>query len=189
MAISSYLVKALKHEHLGSDPPGTLRSPEDSPEAWNSLLRWKLIGKLPHDDDNLARLWIMGEKYGIPKLRDLAMLELLRFLDGGQIDINTVKLAVENTAPGSPLRRVMAEETAYLIRSSEFWSKDNLDKLDGTIGFTRPLVELLEEYTERELEEVRSNRLDDGDDEDDRYGRWMVYIFGGGPEQHWIYSE
>ena len=194
-SISDYFVKAIENQHLGTVQPGTLTFPEDSEDAWKLLLHWKIKGALPDLEDledieqqrQLVHLWTLGDKYGIPELQDIAMLELLEVLTGHDSHIDVIKIAFENTAPGSPLRKVMAEETVYLMREGGNWKNEKLDKLDGAVGFTTALIGALDELDGEDLESMGQQRLEE-DESGERTEKWKEYMVAGGPKKHWIYD-
>ena len=196
-SISDYFVKAIENQHLGTVQPGTLTFPEDNECAWKSLLYWKINGSLPELDGlddkelqlQLVQLWVLGDKYNITELQDLAMLELLEILRSDITSIDIVKVAFENTALGSPLRKLMAEETVYLKRQLGSWKNENFDKLDGCVGFTAALFEAMDQVDEDDdnLSEMGERRLQD-DDDGERTEKWKEYMVSGGPNKHWVYD-
>ena len=146
-SISEYFVKAIEHEHLGDGRPGIMTLSEDDADAWKILLHWKLKGTIPprdfvddHGQVLLVRCWCLGDKYDITEFQDLAMLELIKVLNGVETTLDIVKIAFDNSAPGSKLRKLMAEETVYLLKLSGKWHHERIDKLDGVVGFTSALL-------------------------------------------------
>ena len=146
--VSEYFVKAIKNEHLGSDEPGVLQFPHDSQDAWELLLYWVFKGAMPvrtaYSHDDIAAFvgcWCLGDKYLMPELQDQVMLDLLLVLEGDKFaSVDIVKQAFENTAAGSKLRDVMAEE---VLRTMHLWDNDGgveFDDYDGIAGFTAAIV-------------------------------------------------
>ena len=143
------------------------------------------------DDDNLAeqlryvRLWVLTDKYDIRGHQDDLMLELLDALQYCRTILGIIKEAFENTPPGSKLRKLMAEETVRLIKSCEGWKYENLDELDGVVGFTAAVVQAMATYDDKEPN-LGASRL--RIDEDDGWTeKWKEYMVGSGPSQHWVF--
>lgn len=154
--MSDIFVKAIKYEHLGIDPPGTLRFSGDDETAWKYLLWWKMKGKVPVCDRNLyptevlsfVRSWILGDKYDIKEFQDDLMVGLLLYLQVSPLHLTTAKVAFDNMMPSSPLRILMAEEIAHQIRQTDDPSDfpSILSWFEGTVGFTAEIIEALDMY-------------------------------------------
>ena len=154
--VSDYFVKAIKNDGLGNGIHGTLRFPVDEPEAWKLLLYWMSKRTLPSlsylkdahlKQSRLVHLWILGDKYNIPHIQDLAMLELLRSVQGDVTSLDIVKFAFENTLPGSKLRLVMAEEGVQAIELGGN-RYDRLEMFDGVPGFSAELMRAMARHSD-----------------------------------------
>ncbi|KAK5165100.1 uncharacterized protein LTR77_009197 [Saxophila tyrrhenica] len=150
---SPVFVKALQHQHLGGDPPDTLRFPDDNAGSWIMLLWWKAKGNVPTPRCNFrtetfVQAWIMGDKYDIKDFQDDLMLEIIVHLETNVLDLRTAKLAFENTVPGSPLRTLMAEELADQVRQEDGAKgfQEIFSMFEGVVGFTAEVVEALDTY-------------------------------------------
>ncbi|KAK5702638.1 hypothetical protein LTR97_003584 [Elasticomyces elasticus] len=149
---SEFFCGALRNQHLGDGERDTLKFPEDNLTAWKVLLFWMMKHGLPRDANLVTmvdtegkchpldhvisvRCWALGDKYGIPTFQDFVMLELLDHLECYGSNLVTVREAFQSTTPGSPLRELMAEEVVLCLGSGSM-EFEELDALDGVIGFT-----------------------------------------------------
>ncbi|KAK3712839.1 hypothetical protein LTR37_008930 [Vermiconidia calcicola] len=183
VCISYYFLRAIKNEHLGNEKSGTLRFPDDDVEAWNALLFFKYWSYLPTCVDpqelrgneehrrKLIKYWALGDKYDVKEFQDTVMLQLLRELAHQRTNLEAVKLAFENTAPGSKLRRLYAEEVVYMVEEGKAWNHDHFDTFDGVPGFTSAYMHATNRYKLAEDADEFFHRT--GKD-----GSWRDYMVG-----------
>ena len=190
-------MRAIKNEHLGGVSPGSMRFPADELDAWKMMLYWKIEGDLPDLDDVedyhgeellYTRAWVLGDRYDIKEFQDLVMLELLRLLKTCEFRFDIARVGFENTAPGSKLRKVMAEEIVTLVRNSGKWKNENFEKFDGVPGFTTAVFDAMNEWEEDDGD-IAEERLSP-DETYDGPQRWKAYMVTDGPKDkdHWIYQ-
>ncbi|KAK4890422.1 hypothetical protein LTR27_010829 [Elasticomyces elasticus] len=151
-ASTEYFRSALRNQHLGTGgEQDVLTFPVDDFRAWQVMHFWMLKHELPPaaeipevsipgvKDDIFKHAiwvlcWIMGDKYGIPSFQDLVMLELIRLIAETSPSINTIKYSFEQTAPGSLLRELMAEELAMLV-ANKYVEYEDLESFRDIAGF------------------------------------------------------
>lgn len=192
--VSNKFAAALSAEHHSKDS-GILRFPDDNLAAWQVMMYWIYDGQVPEmeiyndcEDVHLVRCWCLGDKYYMPQFQDLVMLELLHYIEcGGQITLESVREAFENTTSGSLLRRLMAECTVELLKAKSLIEPKNLEYLDGLTGFSTALVEALEEWAKYGAQVF--NRLPVADGPwDEVTCHWQTFMLYGPPEQHWVHD-
>ncbi|KAI6801121.1 hypothetical protein KC361_g2001 [Hortaea werneckii] len=102
---------------------GELRIEGDDLRTWQVLLHWLFKGVLPSqvndDPDLLIDLWVVGDKYGVEALQNDAMYALLKHVDTKQLSLVTIKKGIDGTAPGTVMRRLLAEETIRAMYGKE----------------------------------------------------------------------
>ncbi|KAI7196611.1 hypothetical protein KC363_g811 [Hortaea werneckii] len=126
-SLSDYFVRALQRDKFSEGIHGALLIEGDDLRTWQVLLNWLFKGVLPSqvndDPDLLIDLWIVGDKYGVEALQNDAMYALLKHIDTKQDDkalsLVTIKKGVDGTAPGTVMRRLLAEETIRAIYGKE----------------------------------------------------------------------
>lgn len=149
--LSAVFKRALENEDKFGGPEGVLKFPEDNKEAWRTLLCWRIRGKLSFEQlgsakslcHELVQCWIVGDKYGVKDFQDEIMWELLHHFRSVTPDLPLMKLAFENTPPGSPLRILMAEELAFRMQPESSFDFSSLDCFNGLVGFTGELIRVL----------------------------------------------
>lgn len=65
----------------------------------------------------LVNCWVQGDKYGIVAYQDEAMIQLLHIYREKVPQHEVIELALAKSAPGSKLRKLMAEELAHQFGS------------------------------------------------------------------------
>ena len=190
---SLYFVKALKNSLLGGKPDDTLEFPVDGPEAWKFILHWMSKGALPsldhlcspHDKQTLlVRIWALGEKYSMPKVQDLTMLEILSSLRHHDTSIEIVKEACETTPPLTKLRMVMAEEALHLSKHDQKgFGPEQFQIFDGVTGWS---VELMRAVARCENKDPEPNS---GASRLAKRSDWAECLTGVGPEKHWLHRS
>ena len=110
------------------------------------------------------------------------MPELIVAAEDTYITLETVKLAFDNTPPNSVLRTFVAEEVVLRIKEEPNYSHQELETMDGTVGFTTELMQAIDRYTEdiRSFGYYKRTEKPEG---------WLRYMVGGGPKKHWIYKK
>ncbi|KAH0172450.1 hypothetical protein KCU67_g1728, partial [Aureobasidium melanogenum] len=129
---------------------GKIRLPHERVEVFNIVTNFVYTRQLSDGVDCdiawelLCRLWIFGDKYLMPALQNKAMSTLIeqnRKLK--VIPVHCVKLIYDNTLPGSPLRKIVVDWTAYKTDMLEFmalekenprWTREALVDLVLTMG-------------------------------------------------------
>ncbi|KAK4544933.1 hypothetical protein LTR36_003838 [Oleoguttula mirabilis] len=195
---SEYFVKALRPNSFSEGVTSILRVPDDSLDVWQVFLYWLFRVEIPTASmtacettleyhELLVRCWVHGDKYGVAGFQDQIMVGILQFLESSASSLRVVKLAFDNTAPGSRLRTLMAEEAACLLkgRCETSVAVEELDLLDGVIGFTSALVAAF--TTHDSLGNDMSNRLYEINNE--RSDRWREFMVGEDVTPRWIYGD
>ncbi|KAI6887008.1 hypothetical protein KC360_g1794 [Hortaea werneckii] len=122
-SLSDYFVRALQRDKFSEGIHGELRIEGDDLRTWQVLLHWLFKGVLPSqvndDPDLLIDLWIVGDKYGVEALQNDAMYALLKHIDTKQLSLVTIKKGIDGTAPGTVMRRLLAEETIRAMYGKE----------------------------------------------------------------------
>lgn len=121
--------------------------PEDDVEVWKILLYWRINGDFPsravhRNNQLLVHCWVLADKYDIAEFQHLAMKHLIDGLcdsDYASMELTTVKLAFESTAPGSMLRQFMADWTVVLLLGKKI-TYDDLELCDGIAGFASAIA-------------------------------------------------
>ena len=190
--IATYFANAMKWDDRSSEPSGILRFPDDDEDAWKVLLHWIIKGKLPTTRSGQAtqmlwvHCWILGDKYNIAAFQDDVMVELVFELAHQKTSLEIVKTAFEGTIEDCKLRKLMAEETVDLIRTTKDWCHKKLELLDGVSGFTPALLKAMDEHDllldgAGDTTTLRARMTSGG------ISQWKAYTVGDGPWQHWIY--
>ncbi|KAK3721041.1 hypothetical protein LTR37_003331 [Vermiconidia calcicola] len=193
---AAYFAKAIQWDHLSHETLGILKFPEDDEDAWKVLLQWFVKKELPVLKMNQAtqmlwvRSWIIGDKYGIEAFQDLVMLELLNELAYQKTSLEVVRTVFEGTMEESPMRKLMAEETVNLIKTTEDWCHKRLELMDGVSGFTSALLEAMDNHDtlldgSEDTTSLRK-RMTDGESTN---MDWLGYMLGNGPDRHRIYID
>ena len=160
---SDWFAAALRNDKLGGEP-GVLKFPEDSVDTWKWLLAWIFYNEVPQaiavgdcEAIQLVHCWCLGEKYTVPAFQDAIMVELINLNDiKGPLQLQAVKDAFENSAPGSPLRTFMTEWVAELLGPSGCTdvTYEDLDFLDGVDGFASAIAKALDDCDPAQDENV-----------------------------------
>ncbi|KAK5688504.1 hypothetical protein LTS10_000482 [Elasticomyces elasticus] len=158
--------------------PGVLRFPDDDLISWQLLLRWIYQRVVPisafeneADLSSAMRTWGLGERLDVPEFQNQVMLCILRWLNEYSIDPELIKNVVKSSHPGSPMRTLMAVETAWQLQNHNF-EPEVLGELDGhgfllqVMGMMRDGFECSPDYG------VSRERID--------YGIASKYMLGGG---------
>lgn len=194
---SECFTKAIKNQHLGDTTSGTLHFPEDGDmrKAWEFLLYWITKRELPPSyvkiewfaEDQLlfVQAWVLADRYLLPQLQDVVMLELLWHFDATPLDKHIMTPALQLSPVDTPLRRLLAEEVVYLLHGL---SADNINRIhpndllpsDGTVGLSASLVEAARRFqvVEKSFERRVFCEVD----------YWKEYMVAGGPGHHWIHT-
>ncbi|TKA75982.1 hypothetical protein B0A55_03257 [Friedmanniomyces simplex] len=143
---SEYFVEALQAQHLSTKPEaGLLIFADDDPAALEMLLFWMYKGHLPKDALRNAvihgvRAWALGNRLGLPDIQNWVMLAMVRWSYSWFFDTHTLREAVKSSAPGSLMRKVLAEETIVQPGSRQLQPAE-LGGLDGH-GFLDQVLEM-----------------------------------------------
>lgn len=132
--------------------------PEDNTDAFALFIRWLYVGEIAaiersashdHDQDHLCiaatfqtllQAWMLGDKLGCPIFKDLAMLDLMKFLDLGVMNTNTVRSVYERSTPGSNLRKFFLDQGRH-----DAWADRLGDGADEWINLARDCVDFGED--------------------------------------------
>lgn len=142
---SDYFVKALSKESFRKGREKTLRFPVDDTDAWRMMVFWFHNHKLPDVDDlissrgdilkhhltTVTNCWIPGDKYGLSKLQNAAMMLLLQLLKSNDFPMDTAVTVFQNTDSNAELRMLVAEEVAQQVQAAY----EKLDLFDSICGF------------------------------------------------------
>ncbi|KAK4895407.1 hypothetical protein LTR27_006471 [Elasticomyces elasticus] len=158
--------------------PGVLRFPDDDLISWQLLLRWMyqrvvLSGAFENEADlsSAMRTWGLGERLDVPDFQNQVMLCILRWLNEYSIDPELIKNVVKSSHPGSPMRTLMAVETAWQLQNHNF-EPGVLGELDGH-GFLLQVMRVMRDGFECSPDYgVCRERID--------YGVANKYMLGGG---------
>jgi hypothetical protein len=107
---------------------------EDTTEkVFNLLVQWFYTQKLDGDlsgafdsGDNLARLWVLAERFLIPRLQNLAIdrLEEKR-TEYKCVGLSALQHVWDNTTHGSPLRRLFIHQCVWNLNPDAYHSSIN----------------------------------------------------------------
>ncbi|KAK4494580.1 hypothetical protein PRZ48_013936 [Zasmidium cellare] len=153
-----------------SDTPGVLEAavlglPEgrEYDKAWRVVLFWVIYKRLlrhteeqrwkpaPSDEIiTLARTWVVGEKYGIPRLQNAVMVKLLyTFRDNHLLsDVGEINTMLQIRPVDSPLQRLIAEEVAALIHGGRL-KDDDIAPSEETPGLFASLLAAFRDLRDR----------------------------------------
>lgn len=121
LGVSEYFVKALTGGFSESKTLA-LKLPDCTADTLQMFLYYLSSGKelvdlfVPHFDYDreaqatLARVWVFGQQYLIPKLQDEAMKALDELLQDHLVGLDTVRVAFTKTSEHSKLRNRITEE-------------------------------------------------------------------------------
>lgn len=134
-----------------------LRFPEDGGmlSAWGLMLYWIFNKSLPlqFDDDCyyiilFVECWTLADKYLLPKLQNALMMELISEFDCMSLraDPTEVNRLLRISPVDTPLRRLLSEETIYLIYGPKRIQSSDLIASDGVTGLSGSLLEALHAY-------------------------------------------
>lgn len=107
----------------------------------------------------LAHCWVLAGKYLLPKLQNLVMMELIMSFDRQQLpdDSELVKALLRTSPVGSPLRRLISEETIINMYERRFGSKahnrlqsSDLTASDGATGVSGSLLDAFKAYMDND---------------------------------------
>ena len=198
-SLSDYFTKALRPEAFSEGRAGQLQFPEDGIDTWELLLSWAVKRSMPSwpfadslsdvcRETLLTRSWVLGDKYQILQFQDEVMVELLSFYAESSGHQAEIKHAVSITAPGSKLRRLMAEELVHLIYDYDGMKMEKLDDFDG-LGFfaefnaTRDRLQNSQQSSDSLY---RFGRTADAFDVHGPAGSWRKYLVGDClPRRQW----
>jgi hypothetical protein len=104
------------------------------PQAFNIFVNWlytqeikDVHGKIP-TKNKLCELWILADRFLIPKLQNQAMLYLGRPTTQKSISTSCAQRVYSSTAKGSPLRNFVADLLANSIVNNFREFKENSDR-------------------------------------------------------------
>lgn len=187
-----YFAKALQDKGFREGQQGYLNFPHDDLEAWEMLLYWIRKQGLPrtlYDLDPLITCWVMGDKYGIPGFQDAVMLEMLRIFEHRAPKVREVAYALEHTANGSILRKLLVQQLADGVYESGGTTIGEVEENImgyGVLGEWMEACKLLEQDSgvfswpfsqEQSVSTKREGRAS-----------WRDYLIGQPPAQHWVYE-
>ncbi|KAI7220784.1 hypothetical protein KC343_g4021 [Hortaea werneckii] len=144
-SLSDYFVRALQRDRFSEGIHGELRIEGDDWNTWKALLHWLFKGMLSDeakdDPSRLIDLWIVGDKYGVNALQNDAMYSLLKYLDIKRDDISlvTIKKGIDGTAPGTVMRRLLAEETLWALNYTHSTSYEDFVTWNA-VGFVSDVL-------------------------------------------------
>ncbi|KAI7234368.1 hypothetical protein KC330_g4857 [Hortaea werneckii] len=152
-SLTDYFVRALKRDTFSEGIHGELRIEGDDRRTWQALLHWLFKGVLPSqvedDPDLLIDLWIVGDKYGVEALQNDAMYALLLHINTKQDDkalsLVTIKRGIDGTAPGTVMRRLLAEETIRAMYGKEPASYEDFVTWNA-VGFVSDVLRAKDSY-------------------------------------------
>ena len=125
---SKWFSRALEGAGFAESALNVVRLPDDLPEAFEAFYYYVYYHRLSwrpledYDTDGILEeikwcfnAWIIGDKYDLPSLSDVALLRVCKILKWAryfemeiQIPHSTLELAFQSTMPHSPLRRLAA---------------------------------------------------------------------------------
>ncbi|GAB1725457.1 hypothetical protein NU195Hw_g1865t1 [Hortaea werneckii] len=152
-SLSDYFVRALQRDKFSEGIHGELRIEGDDRRTWQVLLHWLFKGVLPSqvmdDADLLIDLWIVGNKYGVEALQNDAMYALLKHINTTEGDkvlsLVTIKKGSDGTAPGTVMRRLLAEETIRAMYGKEPASYEDFVTWNA-VGFVSDVLRAKDSY-------------------------------------------
>ncbi|KAK5132407.1 hypothetical protein LTR08_009090 [Meristemomyces frigidus] len=185
--ISEYFVKSIKHDNLGKEKDsGILRFPDDDIEAWKVLLFWLMRREFPRKamtgkEELAVSCWVLGDRYGISRFQDEAMLSLLKTMDTAWLGREAIISAFKGTPPGSMLRRAVAEEVVNNLDQGQGLRFTDIDNMLNGLNFAGELFEAQNRYADRESHSV--SRHDEiicrfGSEEQEVRPTWEEYMVG-----------
>lgn len=197
---SEVFAKALQQQSSpGGNEAGTLGFPDDGDflEAWQQLLFWIINKRLPQDaaqaDDTRptandvvlwVSTWVLGDKYGIPRLQNAVMIKLLKYLCGGNflpVDKEQINIMLRISPDNTTLRRLLAEEVVILVEHGHLSVSDpnDLAPSDGTAGLSASLLAASRYWWLHEKVLPRHGQSETAQKE---------YLIGDDYEKHWLSS-
>lgn len=94
--------------------------PEDEPQTFKLFVRWLFVGteeSLCEDPDDAVRAWGFGDKIGCPSFQNSAMLDIIKCHETFCITSRTLRLAYDNSFPGSKLRQCAIAQLRWDART------------------------------------------------------------------------
>lgn len=149
---------------------GVLRFPDDSLDSWKLFIFWMNYKRIPKSLDilgindceisHLVRCWILGDKYLVPLFQDAVMIELFQCLhaqsshyprqyslnSGTEVHLDFIQEGFEGCAPGSELRKLLAEYLIWDFKTTHMVTPTSFDMFDGICGVTGEVLKALELY-------------------------------------------
>ncbi|KAK5136592.1 hypothetical protein LTR08_002606 [Meristemomyces frigidus] len=187
---SKYFAKALQQDAFREGHEGCLKFPNDDSDAWEVLLFWMIKNTLPDTQDNAHTMilcWVLGDKYAMPVFQDHAMLELLRTNSTQELGFEALKLALSMSAPGSKLRKLVAEELVYLANDRAVVDWGSLETMIDGMGILGDYFRAQERYHKDNY--VFHSRLTSSNAHSKKQRAvWTDYMVGEAPAKHWIYD-
>ncbi|KAI7529139.1 hypothetical protein KC331_g15371 [Hortaea werneckii] len=154
-SLSDYFVRALERDKFSEGIYGELYVEGDDRCTWQAVLHWLFKGVLPtnvkENPDRLIDLWIAGDKYGVDALQNDAMYALLKQIDitrgDKTLSLVTIKNGVDCTAPGTVMRKLLAQEILLAIDRERSVQREELATWDA-VGLASDLLEAKDDYEE-----------------------------------------
>lgn len=83
----------------------------------------------------LVKLWCLAERFGMPQLQDLVILDLWDLLQVCHVQVEALEIALQMTSDVSPLREMMMREFVWNGKEGRY-SLEQEDRLGSVSGFT-----------------------------------------------------
>lgn len=159
-----------------------LVSCEAEVDAWAVLTFWALHDENPpstsfefNGGEIFVRAWNIGHKYGLAKFQDSMMGEMLWGLNDSAASMAARVSAFEGSAPGSVMRRLLAEDLAREIDGGDL-TLAKLTELYTIPGFEAELLQALKQQHVHSNPEMRIPG-----EEENATGPWKKFMVGQGP--------
>ena len=110
--------------------------------------------------------------------QDEVMLELIYVMNQYNPVLDTIKHALDDAKPASPLRKLMVDELTFMSYHGLEFDLSDLTIFDGVPGL---LAELMQ--TQRRNSDGYPGGLDRLE-----MGLWKDFLFEAGPSKHWIWG-
>lgn len=159
-----------------------LHFPDDDSTVWGVLVYWIIKREMPKTLSDVptccVRCWVLGDRYDIKDFQDQAMLALIRYCEDKRLDVGVMKEAVSNSAQGTKLRQLVAQEAVRYQNKDKNASLDDFKDFDG-VGFTTDYLYAQYAYDNGT---IRYKRLEEGDR--NVKPAWKEFMVGDGPKSY-----
>lgn len=164
-------------------------------EAVEMLLYYCIKERLPMNDISemkhekactiLTEVWCLGGTHQMPELQDAAMLELLRILEGGSVQVDDIKFAFHNTPTdqSSPLRALLLDDFCWKFRHEMGLDYHKLRTFEDVEDFLVEFPEARDECETYHGDGFKSRIKCEGQG-------WRKYMVSDSdPKGHWIWEK